>query len=321
MKQRFDYNLAAVFIKVVEHKSLTRAADALSMPKATISRKITALEDMLGVRLLQRTTRSLNLTDAGKRYYEKCRLAIDVMHEANLEVTRKQETPKGELRITAPIVFGDKFLSEPLTNFMASYPDIQVKVELTDRLVDLVAEGFDVAFRVGQLTDSSYVARRLGKTRQVIVASPEYLQKHGCPESPRDFGKFQLIGYSESLRKTFKFRGPTGEVSVSLSRARLIVNSLNVMLGACEQGMGITVLPSFTTMDALKRGTLKIILPQWHLQFGDLYLVYPSRRHIPATMRVFIEHMSRFFSQHQPWLPREEALEPYFYPSVDAAVS
>lgn len=313
MKQNFDFNLAAIFIKVVEHKSITKAAEKLGMPKATVSRKLSQLEDTLGIRLMQRTTRKLSLTDAGRQYFEACRDAIESLHEANANVAQYQREPSGELRVTAPVVFGDQFLSEPLIEFMRQYPDVKVRIELTDRLVDLVDEAYDVAFRVGQLTDSSYVARRLGPTRQMIVAAPSYLKRYGCPQHPKELKHHRLIGYSETLKNVLRFRGTDGEVSLS-PEAHLFVNSLNVMRAVAEAGLGITILPSFVAIPSLKTGRLAVILPEWQFVFGDMYLVYPSRRHVPAKTRVFVEFMVEYYSAHRPWLADENTITPFIHP-------
>ena len=309
----FNFNLAVIFSKVVEKNSITKAALALGIPKATVSRKLAALEDELGVRLMQRTTRSLSLTDTGRTYYQSCQDALAAIHEANLEASQTQEEPSGLLKISAPVVFGDQFLSGPLIEFMLKYPKIDLKVDLTDRLVDLVAEDFDLTFRVGQLTDSSYIARRLGGTRQVVIASEDYLNKFGSPKTPKDLQNHQMIGYNDNLsKKTLHFSGPNGSENINISPS-LIINSLNVMRDTSISGLGITILPIFMALEPLRAGKVKIILPEWEFQFGDLYLVYPSKRHVATKVRTFIDFMLDIYKSNKPWLPNTEELQQYVY--------
>ncbi len=306
-------NLAAIYSKVVETHSITKAALALGIPKATVSRKLAALEDELGVRLIQRTTRRLNLTDTGRQYYRRCQDALAAIHEANLEASQTQEAPSGVLKLSAPVVFGDQFLSDPIVKFMQLYPKIDLKVDLTDRLIDLVEEDIDLTFRVGKLADSSYITRKLGTTSQVVVASESYLEQYGVPEKPNNLTNHQIIGYSENLgKKNLEFKGPGGSVNFHTSPT-LIVNNINIMKDACSQGLGITILPVFLALDFLREGKLKIILPEWQFQFGDLYLLYPSKKHLAAKVRVFIDFIVEAYSSEQPWLPSTEELQQYVY--------
>ncbi|PIP80328.1 MAG: LysR family transcriptional regulator [Gammaproteobacteria bacterium CG22_combo_CG10-13_8_21_14_all_40_8] len=309
----FDLNLTAIFAKVVETQSLTKAAQELGIPKATVSRKLASLEDELGVRLIQRTTRRLNLTDTGRQYYRSCQEALATVHEANLEASQTQEAPTGVLKISAPTAFGDQFLSSPLIQFRQMYPQINLQVNLTDRVIDLVEEDIDITFRVGLLANSSYVSRRLGKTSQLIVASPKYLQQHGVPKSPKDLQQHQVIGYSENLgKKTLVFEGVEGSVSINVSPS-IIVNNINIMKNFCTEDLGITIIPLFLALEALRKGELKIILPEWRFQFGDLYLLYPSKKHLATKVRVFIDFIANQYATEQPWLPSTEQLKQYIY--------
>ena len=196
-REEFDLNEMAIFVHVVEAGSFTGAAKNLGLPKSTVSRKITQLEERLGVRLIQRTTRSLRLTDTGSAYYNHCARILGEIEEANITVTQMQSTPTGTLRITAPVLFGSTVLSGLIADFMDEHPQVQIDLVLTDQRLDLVQDGIDVAFRVGQLEDSSLIGRHLGDARSILCASPEYVKKHGAPKHPSELQEHTLMTASQ----------------------------------------------------------------------------------------------------------------------------
>ncbi|WP_263866297.1 LysR family transcriptional regulator [Thalassolituus oleivorans] len=216
-REEFDLNEMAIFVHVVEAGSFTGAAKNLGLPKSTVSRKITQLEERLGVRLIQRTTRSLRLTDTGSAYYNHCARILGEIEEANIAVTQMQSTPTGTLRITAPVLFGSTVLSGLIADFMDDHPQVQIDLVLTDQRLDLVQDGIDVAFRVGQLEDSSLIGRHLGDARAILCASPEYVKKHGAPKHPSELQEHTLMTASQWSQ--WQLQGPNDQSTIyKLSR-------------------------------------------------------------------------------------------------------
>lgn len=299
----FDFNQTYIFIKIVECGSISNAARNLNMPKATISRKLAQLEESLAIQLVKRTTRKLTLTDAGQSYFQKCQPIMQEMLEANRFVSQLQDEPQGMLRITAPINFADRFLGDIVVDFLRHYPKIQVDMSLSDRLIDLIESNIDLAFRVGKLNDSTYIARRLGGTQQFVVASPDYLQQHGTPKEPKELEAHNVVGYSGSYR-SIQFTNQDNHQQTVNVAGRLCVNHLSLMHLACVSGLGISILPTFLCHQDLVDGRLVRILEDWHWNFGDIYAIYPGQRHLSNNVRVFLDFVIERLAE-QPWLPKE----------------
>lgn len=296
-----NFNDIAVFTRVVEANSFTGGAQQLNMPKATVSRKIADLENRLGVRLLERTTRKLRLTEAGREFYLRCNESIASLEAAQQRVTDTQASPQGRLRITCPTL-GQRMVCEPINEFLRQYPKIDIDIVFTDDLLDLIEGGYDLAIRGGQLSDSSLIARKLGPTRPVICASPHYLRRHGTPVRPADLRAHDCLVLSTSLQSIrWTFRGPDGSETVCVS-GRLKSNDANFILEAVMAGLGIARLPSFTVSESLRDGRLQALLGEYTPHFGDIYLVYPSRRHLPTRVRVFIEFLEAKMKPQPLWL-------------------
>jgi DNA-binding transcriptional LysR family regulator len=297
-----DLNDIAVFVRVVESRSFTGAGNDLGVPRSTVSRRVAQLEKRLGVRLLHRTTRRIELTDVGAAFFETCSRSIATIEEAEQMVLSAQATPRGRLRVTAPGDIGVNYLAPLVTRFLERFPQVRIDVELTQRVVDLVAEGFDIALRAGSLPDSSLIARRIGQTTRRLYASPAYLAAHGEPESPdalRDHAC--VLANDRRISPTWKLQGSNGEIEVPVG-GPVNVNDFSFAKCAALAGAGIAFLPAFTCREEEKTGALRHILTGYRSDPGGLFLVYPSAQHLSATVRAFRD----FVLEHADELPHDE---------------
>ena len=277
-----------VFVKVVEAESFTGAADMMGMPKSTVSRYISKLEDRLGVRLLNRSTRQLRTTDVGQAYYSRCVHIVAELEEAERAITSMQEVPTGPLRVTAPLTFGYLFLGELMSRFCKLYPDVQLCLALTDRKVNLIEEGFDVAIRGGILEDSSLIARKLGGAERVICASPAYLAARGEPRTPEDLKKHDcLVHNQQPTSGGGAWRMADGQ-SVTV-RGPMVVNNTDVLRQAACADLGLVLTPRFMVEDDIAEGRLVSVLEGHVSQAGGLYVLYPHARHLSAKVRAFVD--------------------------------
>ena len=298
MKEMFDLNEMAIFVKVVEAKSFTGAANLLDLPKSTVSRKITQLEERLGVRLIQRTTRTLRLTDTGNTYYDRCSEIMGQIEDANITVTQMQEKPTGTLRITAPVLFGEYILSDLVTNFMEEHPQLDIELVLSDTCIDLIQDGIDLAFRVGDLADSTLIARRLGQVQAILCATPEYLEKFGEPMHPSDLKDHRCIAMPSFT--SWSFFGPEGEIEINI-RPNLVINDFNAIQKSVLNGSGISAIPTILCVDKIQEGKLVPILCPWRCKKADIHAVYPSNRHLATKVRAFVDYTFDRLSQNAPW--------------------
>jgi DNA-binding transcriptional LysR family regulator len=278
-----------VFSKLAETGSLTAAARELAMPKQSVSRRLAELESALGVQLAVRTTRKLRLTEIGRAYAMRCSEVARLADEANRAALDELESPRGVLRITADHTFGEAFLPELACDYVQRYPDVQLDVVLTSRKVDLVEEGFDVAFRVGRLPDSTLVARRLGPARLIACAAPSYLAHRGAPKTPEALADHDCIDHTPGEGPTrWPFAGPDGPLPIAIE-GRIRVNSLPMARASAIAGLGITCLPAFACADDLRTGRLVEVLASFSLDVGGVYLVYPHHRYLAARVRRFVD--------------------------------
>jgi DNA-binding transcriptional LysR family regulator len=299
-REEFDLNEMAIFVRVVESGSFTGAAKALSLPKSTVSRKITQLEERLGVRLIQRTTRSLSLTDTGSAYHAHCSRILADIEEANIAVTQMQSTPTGILRITAPVLFGSTVLSGLVAEYMELYPQVNIDLVLSDQLLDLVQEGIDVAFRVGQLEDSSLIGRYLGDVKAMVCASPDYIAKFGKPNHPDEIENHQVL--SATSWTQWSLKGPEGkEINVNI-KPRLKVNDLSSLYTLALSGAGIAALPVLIAASAIKSKNLVPILCDWPFEAHPIHALYASNRHLSAKVRSFVDFVIERVRPNPPWL-------------------
>lgn len=286
-------NLAgmAVFARVVEASSFTEAARRLGMSKAAVSKQVSRLEERLGARLLNRTTRRLALTEVGAAFYERCARIVAEVEEAELAVTQLNAMPRGTLKIDAPVNFGMQYLAALLPPFMLRHPELKVDMSFNDRFIDLIEEGCDVAVRIGKLPDSTLVARKLAETTSVICAAPAYWDRHGRPAEPSELADHDCFAYSYlATGSEWRLRGPDGEVSVRVSGS-LAANNGDVLRQAAVAGLGVVAMPVFIACDDLRAGRLEPVLCEWQPATRGIYAVYPHSRHLSAKVRAFVDHL------------------------------
>jgi DNA-binding transcriptional LysR family regulator len=293
-----DLNEMLVFARVVQAGSFTAAAAALGMPKSTVSRKVAELEERLDARLLQRTTRKLSLTDVGRTYYEYCaRIAADV-DDAERAVSDLQGTPRGLLRVTAPINVA--FLGPIVSDYLERYPEVQLDLFCTGRAVDLVEERYDIGIRAGSLADSSLVARSLGRVSWFLVATPAYLKRRGSPKSPDDLAQHDLLFFG-SGSMSVALRLERGDSAAQLHiPARLLVSDMDILRSVVTAGQGIALLPAFLCVADLRARVLDRVLREWTAPATPVQVVYPSTRHISPKVKSFVEHLQQRMTP-PPW--------------------
>jgi DNA-binding transcriptional LysR family regulator len=292
----------AIFVKVVELSSFTAAAEALESSQPVVSKAVTRLEEKLGARLLNRTTRRLSLTEAGSELYRRSVRALKEIENAELEVARFQTEPRGTLRVAAPMSFSILHLGPVIQTFLAQFPGVTVELNMDDRQVDLVEEGYDVAIRIGQLQDSNLVARKITSTRQVMCASPVYLAKRGTPERPEDLLEHNCIVYSFLLTpREWRLVSADGETHAVPVNGTLHSNNGLVNRAAAIAGAGIVLLPTFYIGDQVRSGVLTPVLCAFKPQELAVYAVYPERRNLMPKVRAFIDFLATTFGPTPPW--------------------
>jgi DNA-binding transcriptional LysR family regulator len=297
-------NLAdiAVFVRVVERGSFTLAADELELSRAVVSKYVSRLEERLGARLLHRTTRRLSLTEAGAALFEASRGALERIDEAEGAVAQFQSEPRGRLRVSAPMSFGILHMGPVMAEFAQAHPRVTLDVRLDDRYVNLVEEGIDVAVRIGALTDSSLVARKLTYSQAVTCASPAYLEEHGEPETPEDLASHDCLLYSYlSTANVWRFTAPDGrEIPVAVTGSFRINNGI-VLAEAAAAGRGILMAPSFYVAPQLRSGRLTRILGQYRMRELGIHAVWPQRDHVPPKVRAFVDFLAKSFGRKPEW--------------------
>ncbi len=300
-----------LFARVAEAKSFTAAARALGVPKQTVSRRVAELEHALGVQLLHRTTRRLHLTDAGAAYAERCAEIARMAEEANRAVADTEQIPRGTLRLTADAVFGEAFLSDLVLEFARRWPEVGIEVVLTRRRVELVEEGFDVAFRVGHLDDASLSGFRLGPARVRYCASPAYVARRGAPANPGELERHDcILVSSDAAPVRWPFQGPGGATTVPVS-GRLRFSSHAMARAAALAGLGIAIFPEFACAEDIRRKRLTGVLDDSTIDVGAVWVVHAARRILPARVRAFVELTRERFAGAPPWLaPRAERALP-----------
>lgn len=282
----------AVFAKVVESGSLSAAARTLGVSLASVSRQLAALEEKLGARLLSRTTRRLSLTEGGRAYYARCKRILGDVEEAEAEVSQFQASPSGRIVVSASMLFGSTFLAPVLSGFLDRYPRVSLELPLTDRFVNLVEEGIDVAVRVGGLADSSLVARRIGVFRRVVCAAPRYLKQHGVPREPADVARHDCLIFSmlaEADRWRFSSAGRDLGIPVT---GRLRSNNQEVLLRAALDSAGIMLAPSWLVRDQVAKGRLRVVLQEFEPEPTPIHILYPHARLLSAKVRALIDYLA-----------------------------
>ena len=299
-----DFNEAMIFVRIVQAGSFTAAARGLGMPKSNVSRKLSHLEERLGARLLQRTTRKLSLTEAGRSYYRDCARIVAELEDAELSVTSMQAEPRGLLRITAPLNFG--FIGGIVADFLNKYSEVRVEMVCTDRMVDLVEEGGDIGIRAGRLSDSTLIARSLGAGYALPVASPAYARQHGGPGTPEDLQGHPCILFGAGWERrswTLKSGSRTVEVPVF---PRLVSNDQEVMREAALAGVGVAMLPVHHCIGDIRSGSLMRLLPDWTSPETQTFAVYPSTRHLSPKVKTFLDFLQERLLP-PPWALEQES--------------
>jgi len=286
-----DLNDMIIFARVVDAGSISGAAREMGEPKSTISRRMKHLEEALAVRLLQRTTRSLKLTELGAIFYERCKRIQTEVEEAERSVSLGQDIPQGILRLTAPVETGFTHLGSVIAEYSKIHPGVQIELDLSNRFVDLIEEGYDLAIRAGQLSDSTLVARRLGNSRMLVCTSPEYIAQHGAPQTPDELKQHTLVLYGNSLKKSaLTFTGGHGVKSVQLEPQHC-ANSIVLLREMVKSGYGITLLPDAHVRGDVAEGKLVLLMEDWKLPEDGVYAVYPSPRHLAPKVKSFIDFL------------------------------
>ena len=273
------------FVAVADLRGFAPAARKLKLSPSAVTRLIAALEDHLGVRLLQRTTRSVTLTDVGARYHERARRILADVEEAERSAEGERTRPSGRLVVSAPVGFGRLHVSSVMSAYLERYPDVSGELRLEDRMVSLVEDGIDLAIRIGELADSTLVARQVGEMRRITVASPSYLKVRGEPKRPDAVASHDTIRFGAT---DWRFVENGNEIRVSHT-PRLLTNSADAAVQYAEAGGGLTRVLAYQAADALKRGRLKIVLPQFELPALPINIVYPTSRLLSAKVRTFID--------------------------------
>ena len=291
----------AIFARVVERESFTAAARELALSKSAVSKHVSRLEDRLGARLLNRTTRRLSLTEVGRIFYDSCRRIVEEAAEAEQAVTRLHAEPRGTLRLNVPHTFGVLHVAPALPRFMTLYPDICVDLDQDDRMVDMVEEGYDLAIRIARLPDSSLIARKLAPFRVAVCATPDYWRRHGRPERPEDLKQHNCLNYKYLVTgDAWPFHGPGGNQLVRVS-GNLRANNGEALRSAVLSGLGVYMAPTFIIGEDLRAGRLKAVLGEFTEPDRDIYAVYPATRHLSAKVRAFIDFLVERFGPEPYW--------------------
>jgi len=286
------------FVAVIENGSFVRAAEALHTSKAAISRQVVDLEQRLGFRLLNRTTRKLSVTDEGQLFYQRCTDLLSGLEEAESELSLRKGEPSGHLRVSAPVTFGISYLAALWGNFLQQHPKVSMEVSLSDRTVDLVEDGFDLAVRISRAPHPTFIVRKLASTKMVLCASPTYLMQHGIPEHPHDIAEHNVISYTYwSSKDEWEFTHPGGKIEIVKTRPRLHANSGDTCVAAALQDQGIVLQPDFLVYEALQEGKLKQILKDYQTVELGIYAIYSSRRQLPLKLRSLIDFLVDSFQQ------------------------
>lgn len=285
------------FVTVAETGSFAETAKRLNLANSVVSKRIRDLEEYLHTRLLQRTTRHVRLTDAGYLYFDHARRLVSELAEVEENLRYANENPVGELKISAPVTFGAKFLGPAIASFLEKYPDVAVRLFLGDRTVDMRDEGFDLSIHIGPMEASSLISRKLAKSRRVTVASPDYLQKQGKPAKPQDLVRHNCLVYSGvNDGKSWPYL-VNGKRHLQPVSGRFTTDNGVLLAEAAAGGCGITMLPTFIVGPYINKGVLEIVLEEFEEEPLLIQAVYVQQRHLSARLRKFIDHLVEYFAE------------------------
>jgi DNA-binding transcriptional LysR family regulator len=288
------------FVNVVASNGYAEAARRLGVTRSAVSKAVTELERQLGVRLLDRTTRRVSVTEPGSIYYERCVAILSQVEESEAEIARLHEEPRGLLRINGPMSFGTLYLGDAVSDFMGAYPDLRIELDLTDRFIDPLAEGVDVTIRIGALLDSSLIARKIAETTLALVASPSYLAERGVPKRPEDLIAHSGLDYGrQQPSPRWKLARSGGVASVPID-ARLFSNNGEVLRSAAVRGRGLALLPAFLVEDDVRAGRLVSVMDDAVPPAVGIWALYAPNRFVPAKIRLFIDFLVARFGAPRP---------------------
>ena len=290
------------FIAVVDTGSFTAAADRLGAAKSAVSRRVSALEGRLGVQLLHRTTRVLNLTETGRSFYNHGTRILADLEEAEAAVQQEHGELRGTLRFALPLSFGVRHMCGPIATFSKQHPKVRFDLDLNDRRVDLIEDNFDVALRIGRLADSSLIARRLFDVRAVVCGSPHYLNVHGAPKTPADLADHQCLVYSNLIDPNkWEYEDRDGNRNVVKVNSIMSASSGDFLSNAAAHGMGLVIQPTFIASAAIRSGNLTPVLTDYTWPISPAYAMYPPTRHLSYRVRAFIDFLAERFAGTPQW--------------------
>ena len=293
-------SLIASFIGVAEKLSFSSAADVSGTNASTISRRISRLEDTLGVRLLNRTTRRVSLTEPGRLYYQECRKILASISDADAMVSSFNAEPRGLLRASMPVAFGRLHMSKAISAFLSLHPDVQVEANFTDRFVDLVGEEYDVAIRTGRLQESGLIVRKITHNRRLLVASPSYVEKHGAPQGPQDLLQHNCLRYTNYSGMGWHFQCGDAHEEVMITGS-LCSDSSDAVYQAILDGLGIGLVAEYMCIKDIDSGRLVSLMPEWvTMPDAGIFIAYPSTRHLAPKVRAFSDFLITYFRTY-PW--------------------
>jgi len=290
-------------VQVVDRGSVTRAAEALGVAPSAVSRRIKELEARLGTQLLQRTTRRMNVTEAGRTFHLRCQRILMDLDEAEAEASDLQASLRGTLRVAAPLTFGAAHLTPILIDFMREHPDVEVDIDFSDRITDLVAEGFELAVRIGALRDSSLIARKIADVSDLVCASPRLIERFGLPRHPDELKDWPALGYTGGSERTnaWQYTAPDGTTGAVPLNIRMRANNGGVLRDAAIADLGVVREPSFIVHKAIEGGALVPILTDYRWSELAIYAVYPQTRHLSARARAFIDYLRKQIGPRPYW--------------------
>ncbi len=290
------------FVTVVDVGSFSGAARVLGQTKSSVSKHIAKLENRLGVRLLNRTTRRMSATEAGQAFQLRCRQILDDLADAERSVTNLHDTARGLLRINAPMSFAIRYLAPVVADFMNSYSELQVDMDLNDRIVDVVEEGYDLVIRISRLPDSSLIARKVAPFKRIIAASPDYWDKYGRPQKPEDLRDHNCLIYKYlSSGNEWPFVDDEGNTSYVTVGGTFMANNGDALLAAARNGLGVLSTPSFISSDDLRAGSLEPVLTAYDDVNLNIYAVYPHNRYLSAKVRLFVDFLVETYGNNPVW--------------------
>lgn len=296
-----SFGAIPVFVTVVESGGFSPAAKLLGISKSAVSKRVTQLEEQMGVKLLHRTTRKLSLTEAGEHFFQHARIAHQAAKDAQDAVAQLQGEPQGRLRINTPMSFGRLHIAPLIPEFLKRYPKISIEMVMDDKVADLIGEGFDIAIRGGDLPDSSLIARKLAPLRNVLCASPEYIEKHGRPVELSQLADHNclIFTYSKDIKEWLFIKdGQTQSVEVT---GNYNVNNSEALREALLQGVGIGRLPTFVAGPDIKSGKLVSLFEEYQMPDKTIYAVFPERQYLPSKVRAFIDFAVEYLGGDNPY--------------------